>query len=1039
MLFIKGNWITRNIGWMLLILLLFTAPVIARAATNGVAPTSSVSAAAAAASTTGVISGTVVDNGGAVLKGAQVKLLPLGITAVTDEQGEFTLINVPAGAYTISVSYVGFKPAEVKVQIAVGQALNQEIKMNVASASEDILVVAERPHGEAEAINQTRAADNILQVLPAEVITSLPNANVADAIGRLPSVTLYRIEGEGVYIQVRGTEPRLTNVTVDGITLPAPEPTVRQVRLDVIPSSLVESVEINKTLSANMDADGIGGSVNLRTKTAEEQPTIDAYAKMGYTPIMNGRYVGETGGTFGKRFGKAKKLGLLIDESYDYNGRGIDNIQPALDPYSTFAAPFYDDDTIRQYRYYRDREGLSGSADYKLSDNTTLYAHGLYSDLKDWGDKWYYEPVSNPLPSTGGTPITKLQAPKFYTSSKRPNASAGTLILGGTHIEKDSWFTVQLSASRSYEVDSAGNPKADFAWNTTKLLCNYNPAAQTDPNRPNFGACDGPNSPLEANPANWTFKDITISKGLTAELDLTGAVSYAHNYIINGHFGTFEAGFKFSNAHKSQDSTETVYDGWATTGSGIGSYTMAALQSGFENTDYYNGSYFGGKFGPVSDFNKVENLVLSNPTFFTQDAYKTALDNTPNIFHYVEQIPAFYVMNTVDLGSFHLQTGLRFEQTNMQTFGYNLTLDPNDPGGTPSGTTPTGPCTTGGQNNCWTINGVANNPSYLDVLPSVQLRYKLSANSNLRAVYSRGVARPDPYQLVPYVTEDDSANPVALTIGNPSLRPEHANNYDLLYENYLQPLGMIQVGFFAKQLTAPQVEFQPSLGINYSALPAGSLPPGMLATIEAYQSALAEPITVTDFVNGENAFLYGFEASFQQHLTYLPGVLGGVGITANYSYTGSKEKGFPLRTDSPRMIDQATNTWNISPTYDTRRFSLRVGLAYNGASVFSYNYVAPSLAPGAGADPSGLGPTGPSGDVWTLAHTQVDAQASYRAWRGLSVLASGLNLNNEVFGYYTGSTQFVNQREYYKPTYTFGVHYSFGEDKSARASSVPLQ
>jgi len=150
-----------------------------------------------------------------------------------------------------------------------------------------------------------------------------------------------------------------------------------------------------------------------------------------------------------------------------------------------------------------------------------------------------------------------------------------------------------------------------------------------------------------------------------------------------------------------------------------------------------------------------------------------------------------------------------------------------------------------------------------------------------------------------------------------------------------------------------------------------------------------------------------------------------LGINANYSYTGSQEKGVPLRTDHPRMIDQATNTWNFSPTYDTRRFSLRMGLTYNGASLFSYNWIAPSLAPGAGTDLSGLGPTGPSGDVWTLAHTQIDAQATYRVWRGMSVLVSGLNLNNEVFGYYTGSDQFVQQREYYKPTYTGGLRYTF--------------
>src|SRR6202044_2364101 len=121
-----------------------------------------------------------------------------------------------------------------------------------------------------ETVHETRNGDNLLQVMPSEVITSLPNANVADAIGRFPSVTLYRIEGEGVYIQVRGTEPRLTNVTVDGITIPAPEPSVRQIRLDVIPSDMVDAIEMNKTLQANMDGNGIGASVNLRTKEAGE-------------------------------------------------------------------------------------------------------------------------------------------------------------------------------------------------------------------------------------------------------------------------------------------------------------------------------------------------------------------------------------------------------------------------------------------------------------------------------------------------------------------------------------------------------------------------------------------------------------------------------------------------------------------------------------------------------------------------------------------------------------------------------------------------
>ena len=136
--------------------------------------------------------------------------------------------------------------------------LNLELKLEVASSERRDRRERHRAHfGEAEAINQTRTADNLIDVLPSKVITSLPNANVADALGRLPGVVLERIEGEGVYVDIRGLEPRLTNTTIDGITVPAPEPDMRQIRLDVINSDLVEAVEINKTLSARQDGDGI--------------------------------------------------------------------------------------------------------------------------------------------------------------------------------------------------------------------------------------------------------------------------------------------------------------------------------------------------------------------------------------------------------------------------------------------------------------------------------------------------------------------------------------------------------------------------------------------------------------------------------------------------------------------------------------------------------------------------------------------------------------------------------------------------------------
>src|SRR6202162_4309615 len=146
------------------------------------------------------------------------------------------------------------------MSVAAGQVANIEATLKLQSQNESILVTAPRVTGEAEAVNIERNSDNLVQVLPAEVIRSLPNANLADALGRLPSVTLERDEGEGKYVQVRGLEPRLTNALIDGVNVPSPEPGVRQVKFDAIPADMVEAVQINKTLQPNMEGDGSGGA-----------------------------------------------------------------------------------------------------------------------------------------------------------------------------------------------------------------------------------------------------------------------------------------------------------------------------------------------------------------------------------------------------------------------------------------------------------------------------------------------------------------------------------------------------------------------------------------------------------------------------------------------------------------------------------------------------------------------------------------------------------------------------------------------------------
>src|SRR5579863_3168397 len=354
----------------------------------------------------GTVAGTAKDSGGLSLQGALVQLAPTGKQAATDDQGQFRITDVPPGDYTVTVSYVGFAPFTQTITIAGGQTVNVDAKVEVASVSDQVLVTAERLQGEAEAINIERTADNIVQVLPSRVITSLPNTNIADAVGRLPSVTLERDEGEGKYVQIRGTEPRLSNVTINGVHVPSPEAGVRNIKLDAVPSDVVERIEVYKTLLPNQDGDAIGGSVNLVTKTPGERPTFDFATQGGYTPIQGGRSLDGFSGTGGDRFLKNKSLGILFGATHDHNNRGIDDLEPTqaigTNPANGNKFAYINSEDLRTYQYDRSRYGFDADVDYTLKPGSLIYVRGLYADFHDYGSTFVYTPNAGNIVSNTG-------------------------------------------------------------------------------------------------------------------------------------------------------------------------------------------------------------------------------------------------------------------------------------------------------------------------------------------------------------------------------------------------------------------------------------------------------------------------------------------------------------------------------------------------------------------------------------------------------------------------------------------------------------
>ena len=951
---------------------------------------------ALAQSDRGAISGHVTDASGSILNGAEVELQPGNILTKSGAKGEYFLNGLKPGTYTVTVTYVGFSLFTKAIEITAGKTLIVDAQMDVASQNDQVLVTAERPSGEAEQVNRQRTADNVIQVLTNEVITSLPNANIADAVGRLPSVTLERDEGEGKYVQVRGTEPRLTNATIDGVNVPSPESGVRQIKFDAIPSDIVESVEINKTLQANMDADGIGGSVNMVTKTATERPTINLFGLGGITPILTSRNNYVATATVGKRFGSSKKFGLLGGFSYDWEGRGIDDVEPVPD-INNFGASnqqrWFDEMDIREYQYYRSRWGAAGSADYSLGNGSNLYVRGFYSQFHNFGDRWVYSifdntPNANLLCTKftcNATSVSNGGNPSFNNSTRRPRYTIENLVVGGKHDLASTWFAWDVSGSFASENDN-GYGSGSFSVPTPST---YTSSCTFDPNASgptNFPPRWSPGCYSEAyNPNLYVLNDLNISRGKTAQTNIQAAGAMGKRYHIGSHLSTLEIGGKFRNAHKYDHSYADDYLVPTVGGGGpdandippSSQIPFTQFPSKVHNSNYYWGGTTYPQ-GPFADYFKTQNYVLANPGQFI---FSTGAAGAPNFYSYVEQVSAGYVMNTIDFSKFRFIAGVRVEGTNLDT----LTWD----------------------NQANTLSVKAGG-DYITVLPSASLRYALTSNDDFRLVFSRGMSRPNPQDIAQSfsITAPAGGGLGSISFGNPGLSAETAYNYDLLYEHYMSSFGAIQAGFFFKSLYNPIVNTSRDV-TNYT-------PPAPYNT-PAYQGdySISQPI------NAGAAPLFGFEIAYLQHFTSLPGLLSGFGLSANYSYTDSGTEGLPGRSDHPHLLRQAPNTWNISPTYDKGRFSYRLGVSYNQANIFSYQY----------QDGTPGGVKGPLGDTYLYSHLQIDMQGSVRLEKGFTFVAYILNTNNEVFGFYNGSSPYMIQREFYKPTYALGMRWSPTHEK----------
>ncbi|NJL76316.1 MAG: TonB-dependent receptor plug domain-containing protein [Saprospiraceae bacterium] len=274
------------------------------------------------------------------LTGATVLVETTSQGTTTNADGTFTIANISSNPIRISISYIGYETKQLEVDFRNKKSSNLSIKLASSSLELATIEVQGIATGQIKAFIEQKNAENIKHIISAAQILTFPDLNAAEVMQRIPGVTLQRDQGEGRYVQLRGTPPALTNFNINGEQVPSPEGSFRFVGMDIIPSDQIENVEVTKVLTPDMDADGIGGSVNIITKSASgEKPEITATMAAGYnhlrqSPNYNLQFA------YGQRY---KRLGFQINSSFFENNQGADNIE-----YKFGKGPFFNSTNQQQ-------------------------------------------------------------------------------------------------------------------------------------------------------------------------------------------------------------------------------------------------------------------------------------------------------------------------------------------------------------------------------------------------------------------------------------------------------------------------------------------------------------------------------------------------------------------------------------------------------------------------------------------------------------------------------------------------------------------
>jgi len=698
------------------------------------------SVAAVAQNGTGTITGTVTGPAGGVISNCRVTVDGSNQEAVTALDGSYRLAPVPAGEHTLTFEYLGLVTGTTTVTVVAGQTVTGDITLlyggEIEVRGSPLLV------GQAKALNEQKNAINISNIVAADQIGRFPDKNASEAAQRVPGVSLIRDQGEGRYVIVRGTEPRLNSTTVNGERIPSPEAGIRNVALDTIPADLLGSIQVSKALRPDMDGDAIGGTVDLVTLRAPEEMRLSAALGAGYSDLME-KTAPNGSATFGSRFGPDKKWGVLGSISGSETNRGSDNIEPAYDDGEL------EELEMRDYTVDRERYGLTADLDYRATLRSNYYLRGLWTNYVDT--------------ETRRAKTNKVLDGELERSVKdrKQESFINSISFGGENNIGEAFTLDYRVMYNTAEEETKNQYTSSFEMEDVIFETNVSPDF-IDPN--NIQAV-----PLNEDPAEFWFSEIEDESKKSTQEDIVAAINLTKGFYRNtGLSGLWKVGGKYRSKDQEQN-----YDVFALEADD--DLNMVPFLSTWNSETPFFGGIYGDQIIPFQDKELMRQLgasgLLESERLLEEDLADFDINEDTLAAYGLAEF--LFGEKTTFMG------GVRVESTSDDYKAYELVLDEE---GDPLALEP-----------------VYGDKSYTEWLPQFHLIYKTGRESQLRAAVTRSLARPNFEDMAPWRLINLEDREVEL--GNPDLDVTTAWNLDLMWEKYLKPVGILSAGVFYKDLT----------------------------------------------------------------------------------------------------------------------------------------------------------------------------------------------------------------------------------------------